>query len=290
MNAPTNSFAGATTVAEGALQLDSALSGTQPVTVGSGATLQGNGSSAGAIGVQDGGTIAPGSSPGEISAQALNLTPGATFAAEISGPDAVDDYDTISVAGPLMIDGATLLVSLGYAPFAGQQFTLISQSQDVPVNGTFAGLPEGATFAVDGTMFGITYAGGSGNEVVLIAAPTPTPTRTPTEPLPTATPTQTTTVSTATPTRTSSAVPATVTSTPTATSSAVPTATPTGTAPGCTGDCDGDGAVTVNELVLVVGISLDEVTGSRCPPLDAGAPVTVGEVVEAVGNALNGCE
>jgi hypothetical protein len=241
------------------------------VTVGNLTILTGNGSSAGTIGIQDGGTIAPGTSPGELSGEALNLTTGAIFSADIAGPEPVVDYDTISVAGPVTIDGATLAVSLFYAPPIGQQFTIISQSQDEPVNGTFADLPEGATFSVEGTTFAITYAGGSGNDVVLVVEPTPTPTPTPTETQPT-TPT-----STATPT--TSGAPATATSTPTT----------TGTTSGCTGDCDDDGTVAVDELVTAVGISLDEIPDADCPQLGGGASVTVAVIVEAVGNALSDC-
>ena len=291
LDAPTNPYAGATTIEEGTLQLDSTLSGSEAVTVGNAATLKGNGSTAGTIGIQDGGTIAPGSSPGELSSEALNLTAGAIFSAEISGPNAADDYDTISVAGPLMIDGAMLEVSLLYAPPAGQRFTLISQEEDQPVNGTFAGLPEGATFSVDGTTFAITYIGGSGNDVVLVTAPTSTPTHTPTEPLPatpTSTPTRTTTtVTTATATPTSSVAPPTATPTPTI--STIPTATATGSPPGCTGDCDDDGTIGVSDLVLAVAIALDEAPGTSCPQLAGDGSVSAADLVQAVDNALSGC-
>jgi hypothetical protein len=76
------------------------------------------------------------------------------------------------VAG-VSLGGATLAVTLGYAPPDGQQFTLIDQQGDEPVDGTFAGLADGATFQVEGTTFGITYVGGSGNDVVLVAGPPP---------------------------------------------------------------------------------------------------------------------
>jgi hypothetical protein len=49
----------------------------------------------------------------------------------------------------------------------GSSFTLIT-STDGPISGTFAGLPEGATFTQDGLMFQITYQGGTdGDSVVL---------------------------------------------------------------------------------------------------------------------------
>ena len=169
LNAPTNSYAGATGVDAGTLQLDAALASTSVVTVNTGATLKGNGSSGGTIDVQGGGTVAPGTSPGQLSSSGLTMAAGAMFAAEINGPSPIAQYDSLAVNGPVSLNGATLAVTLGYAPSDGQQFTLVSQLQDAPVSGTFAGLPEGAVFQVSGTTFGITYRGGAGNDVVLLA-------------------------------------------------------------------------------------------------------------------------
>ena len=242
------------------------------VTVMSGTTLKGNASSSGTINVQDGGTVAPGSSPGKLSSAGLSMVAGAVFAAEIDGPSAVTQYDQIAVNGPVSLDGATLTVTLGYAPLDGQQFTLISHEQGQPVTGTFAGLAEGATFQVGGTTFGITYKGGSGNDVVLVAGPPPTPTSTPTGP-----PLQTATLTPTTP--------------PTRTPTLTPTPTVTGMAAFCTGDCDGNGAVAVNELVLGVNIALGNVAADVCPQfdVDGDGQVTIPELIQAVGNALTGC-
>jgi hypothetical protein len=59
----------------------------------------------------------------------------------------------------------------------------------------------------------------------------------------------------------------------------------------CAGDCDGSGTVQVNELVLGVGVALDDQPESDCPLLDTdgGGSVTVDELVGAVHNALVGC-
>ncbi len=313
LNAPTDPYAGATGVDNGTLRLDTALSSTNAVTVKSGATLQGNGSSGGTLSVENGGTIAPGSSPGVLASSGLTMVAGAIFAAEIDGPNAITQYDRIAVSGPVSLGGATLAVTLGYAPPDGQQFTLISQLQGQSVTGTFAALPEGATFQVDGTTFGITYTGGSGNDVVLIAGPPHTPTSTATELVPTNTPTSPptptttfTSASTATPTpttqtqlptatSTSSLTPtsasATPTFTPTPTPSIIPTPTATEMAPLCTGDCDGNGSVAINELVVGVNIALDHVPATVCPRFDADGNglVTIPELIAAVGNALTDC-
>lgn len=120
--------------------------------------------------------------------------------------------------------------------------------------------------------------------------PTPTPTSTVT---PSATPTETATQSpipTETPTSTATETP-TVTPTSTATSTPPPSVTPTPTEPPCVGDCNGDREVTVDELVLGVGIAGGTFPLDDCPAFDAddGGGVTVDELVAGVGNAIRGC-
>ncbi len=59
----------------------------------------------------------------------------------------------------------------------------------------------------------------------------------------------------------------------------------------CVGDCNGDGEVTIDELIIGVDVALDMLPLSACPTLDTDmdGAVSIGEVVAAVGNALNGC-
>jgi Ca2+-binding EF-hand superfamily protein len=63
------------------------------------------------------------------------------------------------------------------------------------------------------------------------------------------------------------------------------------TAVPCTGDCDGDGAVSINELVLAVNISLGAPPLSACRAIDRNqsGTVTIDELVAAVNSAANGC-
>jgi hypothetical protein len=83
--------------------------------------------------------------------------------------------------------------------------------------------------------------------------------------------------------------------TPTETATATPADTPTPVT--CAGDCDGDGSVDINELILLVKISLGDADVSQCPAGDVTGPtpgvpdgqITVDELIRAVGNALNGC-
>jgi hypothetical protein len=58
--------------------------------------------------------------------------------------------------------------------------------------------------------------------------------------------------------------------------------------PACIGDCDGNGQVTVNEILLMVNMALDN--GGSCPSGVAdGITPDVSLILRAVNNALNGC-
>jgi len=75
--------------------------------------------------------------------------------------------------------------------------------------------------------------------------------------------------------------------TPTPTFTPRPTATPEP----CLGDCDGDGSVTVNEILTMVSISLENADISVCRAGDANGDraITVDEIVAAVNNAFDRC-
>jgi autotransporter-associated beta strand protein len=104
LNAPSELYTGSTAVGEGTLQLDATLTSTRFVTVQNTATLRGDGSTEGSFTIQNGGVIAPGSSPGVLSSTGLTMVAGATFAAEIDGPKA-PQHDTLVVAGPIISVG-----------------------------------------------------------------------------------------------------------------------------------------------------------------------------------------
>lgn len=93
---------------------------------------------------------------------------------------------------------------------------------------------------------------------------------------------------TATPTATSD-----VTGTPAATeTAATPTEAATRTPGGpCAGDCSGNGIVVINELISGVLIALQQRALDTCPILDStgDGTVSIGELIQAVNNALNGC-
>lgn len=130
------------------------------------------------------------------------------------------------------------------------------------------------------------------------SAPTTSATRTATIP-PTATATEVPTLTpTAIPTATSTLLPGEPTHTatatvPTATATATvptPTATETADVPPCAGDCNGNRAVSVNELILGVTMSLGNGAAS-CGAMDRNddGTISVNELISAVNAALSGC-
>ena len=68
----------------------------------------------------------------------------------------------------MALNGATLSASLinSFAPTVGS-FTIINNDGVDAVSGTFAGLAEGATFAIGSQNYRISYVGGTGNDVTL---------------------------------------------------------------------------------------------------------------------------
>jgi len=59
----------------------------------------------------------------------------------------------------------------------------------------------------------------------------------------------------------------------------------------CVGDCAGDGAVTVDELLVLVNVALENIPVTACPTgdVDADGTITVDEILRAVNAALVGC-
>jgi hypothetical protein len=151
------------------------------ITVMSGGTLKGTGTITSGLWVNDGGHVAPGNSPGCLTVDTVQIDGEYQF--ELGGVDACTGYDQIKVmnatqTSPTTVLGATSVLTTsrynGYTPKQADTFTLISVAGTQPVQGTFSGLPEGATFDQNGITFKITYKGGDGNDVVLTVMNQPT--------------------------------------------------------------------------------------------------------------------
>ena len=97
----------------------------------------------------------------------VTLTSG-TYSEAIGGT-APSAYGKLQVTGTLTLGGASLALSQTALVPAGALVILENDGTD-PVSGTFTGLPEGATVPGGLQAFTISYAGGTGNDVVLLAA------------------------------------------------------------------------------------------------------------------------
>ncbi len=127
---------------------------------------------------QQGGTLAPGFSPFDTSLAGIAtingdycLTSG-TLEIELFGLGAGTEYDQVFVNGLVRLDaGGSLDVVLGFAPEIGDQFIILDNDEDDWINGTFAGLSEGAVFSTSYLStyypFRISYVGNDGNDIVL---------------------------------------------------------------------------------------------------------------------------
>jgi autotransporter-associated beta strand protein len=107
------------------------------------------------------GTLAIGAG-GSLSVGSLVESAGSTLslAAGTSAP--------IQVSGAVQLGGALKVASLPTVA-SGDPITLIHETGTQPVTGTFTGLPQGAQLLVGGRAYTISYAGGSGHDIVLTA-------------------------------------------------------------------------------------------------------------------------
>jgi fibronectin-binding autotransporter adhesin len=130
------------------------------------ATIGGSGTIGGGVTVQTTNHLAPGNSPGILNTGNLDVQSGSTYNVELSGTTAGSGYDQTNVTGTVTL-GGTLNVAMGFVPANGDQFTIVNNDGADAVIGTFAGLAQGASFAVSGNTLSISYTGGTGNDVVL---------------------------------------------------------------------------------------------------------------------------
>lgn len=139
------------------------------ITVNAGGILKGTGTVTNTITVNDGGTLAPGESPGCLSSGGLILA--GTFEVELAGSTVCTEYDQSTVTGAVDVTGGTLNVSFldSYMPALNSSYTIISNDAADAVTGTFTDLADGGRFDVSGVTFEINYDGGDGNDVVLTA-------------------------------------------------------------------------------------------------------------------------
>ncbi len=103
----------------------------------------------------------------QITADSLVLDP-ATLNVQISGSASATGYPSITANAPATASQFNLELLNGFTPSLGETFTLINNQGSVPINGTFASLPEGVTVWSGRYGFTITYAGGAGGKDVVL--------------------------------------------------------------------------------------------------------------------------
>lgn len=112
--------------------------------------------------------VSPGYSPGIITTGNLSFGTGTTVNVELNGVVAGTNYDQFAVTGTVTIaSGVTLNPTIGYAPVAGDSYTIINNDGGDLVSGEFSGLPDETVFSVGANTLRIDYNGGDGNDVVL---------------------------------------------------------------------------------------------------------------------------
>ena len=158
-------YSGVTTVDSGTLVNNSNLNGS--LFLSTSAILQGQGSSTSLTSI--GGNIVPGTSGAGIisTSGALSLDSNSGFVILLNGTTPGTQYGEIEANGPIQLGNSNLIVTLGYTPSANETFTLINNTGNAAISGTFLGLNEGSLLNAGGQSFKISYVGGDGNNVVL---------------------------------------------------------------------------------------------------------------------------
>jgi autotransporter-associated beta strand protein len=165
----SNGHLGPTSIVEGTL----VVTGRQPASLVR--LIKGTLTGTGTVGsvIAEAATLAPGLGPGLLATGSLTFAPETTVAVELNQTDASIEtdasagHDQLLASGKVTLGNAALLVSASVAPPSGASFTIIDNDGTDPVDGTFAGLAEGAKMNVQGVKLTISYRGGDGNDVVL---------------------------------------------------------------------------------------------------------------------------
>ncbi len=161
-----DTYSGLTTVGTGTLLVNGSHTGGGAYTV-SGGTLGGAGTTASALTVEAGGTVAPGASAGRLTVGSTILR--GTLALEIGGALPGAEHDQLAVNGTVSLGGARLQVKLlnGFVPPDDVPLVVLANDGTDPIEGAFRGMPEGSATPVDDLLLRITYRGGDGNDIAL---------------------------------------------------------------------------------------------------------------------------
>ena len=138
------------------------------VRVDSGGTLRGQGGGNWRI-IMNGGTVAPGSMPGGVVRSGpFNEGGGSgTLQIELDSTTPGVMNTKLNAFGNVNLTGLNLSLVLAFVPPTNSQFVILENTSTGTTTGNFIGLPQNATFYGSNHLFQITYAGKTGNDVVL---------------------------------------------------------------------------------------------------------------------------
>jgi autotransporter-associated beta strand protein len=126
--------------------------------VNSGGTLGGTGTLAGPVSVNAGGTLAPGTSPGNLTIDDnVTFASGSNFSVELNGTTIGTQYDRLTVNGTVALGNATLATSIGYTPALGHRLFIIANDGSDAITGTFNGIANGQQVSQGGYFFTVHY-------------------------------------------------------------------------------------------------------------------------------------
>jgi len=175
--AGNHTYTGTTTVKAGSLIINGNISTSTLTTVKSGATLGGPGT-VGDLTVEAGGIVAPGSSPGILSAGDYDQA--GTLSLELNGISLGTAYDQLNITGSVTLSGL-LAATVGYTPTDGDLLFILANDGTDVITGTFAGIADLSTISLGGYSWQISYqanhtGGGAGtftggNDIALMAVP-----------------------------------------------------------------------------------------------------------------------
>jgi autotransporter-associated beta strand protein len=167
--AGTSTYFGSSNVNAGTLAVTGSIANSD-VNVNNGGTLAGTGTTS-SVDVNAGGTVSPGTSIGTLTTDGdmTFRSAEADFEVELGNGGSAD---RLEVTGGTDLDGARLGVTLvpGYNHVGGTTFAIVDSTSSI--DDTFAGLPDGSTFDVDGHRFRIEYATNAVELVAVRVAPT----------------------------------------------------------------------------------------------------------------------
>jgi hypothetical protein len=115
----------------------------------------------------------PGAAGVDFSGSTVSFETGNKLSIAINGPDADTGYQQFNVEGAVDLTGVNLVFTRSYMPTKGQVFTIVVNDGTDAILGTFQGLAEGARIPnfcgspLDGI---VSYAGGDGNDVVILVS------------------------------------------------------------------------------------------------------------------------